>query len=181
MKSDFVRNLVIIFVGMLLVFMNSNTMPLLVRVVGVVFFVPAFISLANLLFARTQFTAMAVTLSTLVNVGGMAFGLWLILSPEVFMNIFLKFIAVVLFLSATFRLYYLFRRRSEGAVTWKMGIAPAFAALASIVLFVYPFAVASTLSLLLGLCAVFVGVSDVFLVLLLGDKRRGLHARNQSS
>ena len=113
MRSDFVRNLVIIFVGMLLVFMNTSTMPLLV--VGVVFFVPAFISLANLFFARPGLTAVGVTFSTLINVGSMAFGLWLVLSPEVFMDLFLKLIAVALFLAAAYRIYYLYRLRADNA------------------------------------------------------------------
>lgn len=178
MRSDFVRNLVIIFVGMLLVFMNTSTMPLLVRVVGVVFFVPAFISLANLFFARPGLTAAGVTFTTLINVGSMAFGLWLVLSPEVFMDLFLKLIAVALFLAAAYRIYYLYRLRADNAITWKMGVAPMLVAVVSAVLFAYPFKVASTLSLLLGLCAVFVGLTDIFLVLMLGNRRRGHRAGN---
>ena len=177
MRSDFVRNLVIIFIGMLLVFMNTNTMPLLVRVVGVVFFVPAFISLANLFFARPGLTATVVTFSTLINVGSMAFGLWLVFSPEVFMDLFLTLVAVALFLAAAYRLYFLFRLRADDAVTWKMGVAPMFVVIASAVLFAYPFKIASTLSLLLGICAVFVGLTDIFLLLLLGNRRRGQHVR----
>ena len=57
-------------------------------------------------------------------------------------------------------------------------VAPMLVAVASAVLFAYPFKVASTLSLLLGLCAVFVGLTDIFLVLMLGNRRRGHRAGN---
>lgn len=163
----------IIFVGIMLVFMNEASMPLLVRIVGVLFFVPAFISLANLLFSRPGLSALPVAFSLLVNVGCMAFGLWLIASPGMFMGMFLKLVAVALFLASAYRLVFLFRLRGTGAVSWKMGVAPLLAALASVVLFADPFAVASTLSILLGACAIFVGVADIFLLLFIDGKIRG--------
>ncbi|MBQ2808097.1 MAG: DUF308 domain-containing protein [Bacteroidaceae bacterium] len=176
MRSDFVRNLVIIFVGIMLVFMNESSMPLLVRIVGVLFFVPAFISLAGLFFPRPAFTAAAVAFSALVNVGSMAFGLWLILSPGMFMGLFLKLIAVTLFLVSLYRLLFLFRLRANAAVSWKMGIVPFVVAIASVVLFVDPFAVASTVSILLGICAIFIGVADIFLLLFLDNRMHEPHS-----
>lgn len=173
MRSAFVRNLIIIFVGIMLVFMNESSMPLLVRIVGVMFFVPAFVSLAGLFFSRPGLTAVSVTFSLLVNVGSMAFGLWLIISPGFFMGLFLKLIAVALLLASGYRLFSLLRWRGSGFFSWKMCIVPLLTAIASVVLFLNPFAVASTLSILLGACAIFVGVADIFLELYIDGKLNG--------
>jgi uncharacterized membrane protein HdeD (DUF308 family) len=177
MRSDIVRNLVIILVGVMLVFMNESTMPLLVRIVGVLFFVPGFISLSSILLARRG--AALLSVPVMVNVGSMALGLWLLFSPETFEGLFLKLLAVALFASSLYRLYYLYRRRRNSAVTWKMTLSPLLVAVASVVLFFNPFTMVSTLTLLLGLCAVFVGLSDIFLLLLLGNRRRGLMSRKE--
>lgn len=181
MRSDFVRNLVIIFVGIMLVFMNETSMPLLVRIVGVLFFVPAFISLAGLFFSRPGFTAATVTFSTLVNVGSMAFGLWLIISPGMFMGLFLKLIAVALFLASAYRLLFLLRIRRSIAVSWKMCVAPSLSAILSVILFVDPFAVASTVSILLGVCAIFIGVADIFLLLFLENRLHETRLQNDGN
>ena len=102
MKSDIVRNLVIILVGVLLVFMNESTMPLLIRVVGVLFFVPAFISLAGIVLSRRG-DAM-LSFPVMVNIGSMALGLWLLFSPEVFEELFFKLLAVTILAASLYRL-----------------------------------------------------------------------------
>lgn len=172
MRNDIVRNLVIILVGVMLVFMNESTMPLLIRVVGVLFVVPAFISLANMLIARKDGTV--ALFPVLVNVGSMALGLWLLFSPEVFEALFFKLLAVALFASSIYRLYYLFRLRKTMPVSWQMALSPLLMTVVSVVLFINPFKTVATFVLLLGLCAVFIGFSDIFLLLLLGNRKRGL-------
>lgn len=176
MRSDIVRNLVIILVGVLLVFMNESTMPLLIRVVGVLFFVPAFISLAGIMFVRQS--GGMLSFSIVVNIGSMALGLWLLFSPEVFEDIFFKLLAVVVLSASFYRLYFLYRRRKSSLVSWRMALSPLLMALASIVLFANPFATVSMLAFLLGLCLVFMGFSDIFLLMLLGDRGREGVPRN---
>ena len=176
MRSDIVRNLVIILVGVLLVFMNESTMPLLIRVVGVLFFVPAFISLAGIMFVRQS--GGMLSFSVVVNIGSMALGLWLLFSPEVFEDIFFKLLAVVVLAASFYRLYFLYRRRKSSSVSWRMALSPLLMALASIVLFANPFATVSMLAFLLGLCLVFMGFSDIFLLMLLGDRGREGVPRN---
>lgn len=170
MKSDIVRNLVIILVGVLLVFMNENTMPLLVRVVGVLFFVPAFISLAGIVLVRRG--DVVSVFPVLVNVGSMALGLWLLFSPEMFEGLFFRLLAVVLMAASLYRLYYLYRRRRSAVVSWKMAVVPLLMTVVSVVLFMNPFATVALLAVLLGATAIFVGFSDIFLLLLLGDRSR---------
>lgn len=177
MKSDIVWNLIIVYVGIMLVFMNESTMPLLIRIVGIMFFVPAFVSLANLFFSRPGVTAAFVTVSALVNVGSMAFGLWLLFSPEVFEELFLKLIAVALFLVSAYRVFFLYRLRGNNFVSWKMYVAPLLVAIASVVLFFKPFMAVSTISIMLGVCAIFIGIADIVLLMLLGNKRRELQSQ----
>ena len=178
MKSDIVRNLVIILVGVLLVFMNESTMPLLIRVVGVLFFVPAFISLAGIVLSRRG-DAM-LSFPVMVNIGSIALGLWLLFSPEVFEELFFKLLAVTILAASLYRLYYLYRRRKSAAVSWKMALAPLLMAVASVVLFANPFATVSMLALVIGLCAIFMGFSDIFLVMILGSRGRGGVLQNDS-
>lgn len=179
MRSDIIRNMVLISVGIMLVFMNESTMPLLVRIVGVLFFVPAFISLANLIFSRPGVDGAGMAFIILLNVGSMAFGLWLLLSPAAFGDIFLKLLAIVLLALSLYRIYRLFRERKSPAVSWKMCVVPLLAAIASVVLFVNPFATVSTLSVMLGSCAIVAGISDIFLLFYLENGKRNLQSREE--
>ena len=106
-----------------------------------------------------------------------SFGLWLLFSPEVFEELFLKLIAVALFLVSAYRVFFLYRLRGNNFVSWKMYVAPLLVAIASVVLFFKPFVAVSTISIMLGVCAIFIGIADIVLLMLLGNKRRELQSQ----
>ena len=55
--NGIIRGLAIMLVGLLLMFMSDSAMPLLIRVTGAVFFLPALVSMVNLYITRGE-TAM---------------------------------------------------------------------------------------------------------------------------
>ena len=52
MINNIIRGSLVALVGILLIVLNESVMPLLVRLLGVVFFLPAFMSLVNLYMKR---------------------------------------------------------------------------------------------------------------------------------
>ena len=124
MNGGLVRGLMTMAIGVLLIVMGDGAMELLVRLVGVAFFLPALVSFVSVYSRRKEagkFTSMAIAV---IDIGCMAFGLWLLVNPFSFQSVFVKLLAVILLVIALFQVYEVLStslRRSGG---WKMLVAP---------------------------------------------------------
>ena len=163
--NGIIRGLAIMLVGLLLMFMSDSAMPLLIRVTGAVFFLPALVSMVNLYITRGETAMLPKILISLINIGCMAFGLWLMILPETFMNLFTTLLAVLLFVFALYQVIVLVAAHRRMQVSWGMIVAPLLLIVASIIMFTVSFDDAATVSVVVGICAVVAGLSDIVISL----------------
>ena len=90
MTNGLVRSIVVMLTGLLLIFCSDSVVGWLIRIVGVAFFLPALVSAINIYITRAQGEMFPKVLITIIDVGSMAFGLWLMVAPASFETLFVK-------------------------------------------------------------------------------------------
>ena len=88
MINNIIRGSLVALVGILLIVLNESVMPLLVRLLGVVFFLPAFISLVNLYMKRKGTPMFPMLMMNVINIGSVILGILLMLFPIAFLEFF---------------------------------------------------------------------------------------------
>ena len=164
-----IRSILIMLVGFLLIFLNVDGTRLLIRVLGAGFFLPALVSMVTLCVSRAQGKKLARVLISTINVGCMAFGLWLMVAPVNFEGLFVKLLAVLLSLFAVYQIVMIVSGQMRGRVSAWLYMTPLLLVLASIFSFTVSWELA-TLSVAFGLLAVVAGISDLVIVLKLKRK-----------
>ena len=109
--NSVIRSLSAVLIGVLLIVLKDSAMPFLVRLVGVAFFLPALISVINIYSTRKGAPLFPMVLMSIVDVGSMLFGLWLIIFPITFIELFVGMLAVALFCFSLFQIYFLNYRK----------------------------------------------------------------------
>lgn len=155
-----VRSISTIIVGLLLMFMSEEVLPLMVRVVGAAFFFPALVSMISVYRNRQNSSPVQNVLVTIVDIGSIAFGLWLLIAPETFLSWVLRMLSIVLFAISSYQLFVLFTSRKFFPLSWKTVTVPLLLALLAIVVFANPFETAYISSIVLGVGIFLAGLSD---------------------
>jgi uncharacterized membrane protein HdeD (DUF308 family) len=166
MINNIIRGLLVALVGILLIVLNESVMPLLVRLLGVVFFLPAFISLVNLYMKRKGTPMFPMLMMNVINIGSVILGILLMLFPVAFLEFFVILLAVMLLCFSLLQAYAaisLCRSLKQG-----LGLlaTPVLLLVMSIVLLFNPFDAISTATLIVGICLVVSGGSDIVISVL---------------
>lgn len=166
MINNIIRGSLVALVGILLIVLNESVMPLLVRLLGVVFFLPAFISLVNLYMKRNGTPMFPMLMMNVINIGSVILGILLMLFPVAFLEFFVILLAVMLLCFSLLQAYAaisLCRSLKQG-----LGLlaTPVLLLVMSIVLLFNPFDAISTATLIVGICLVVSGGSDVVISVL---------------
>ena len=167
MNGGLVRGLMTMAIGVLLIVMGDGAMELLVRLVGVAFFLPALVSFISVYSKRKEADKLPSVAIAVIDVGCMAFGLWLLVNPFSFQSVFVKLLAVILLVIALFQVYEVLStslRRSGG---WKMLIAPLLIAAIAVYLFFWTSAAISLVAVIIGVVSVVSALSDIVLAIML--------------
>ena len=167
MNGGLVRGLMTMAIGVLLIVMGDGAMELLVRLVGVAFFLPALVSFISVYSKRKEAGKLPSVAIAVIDVGCMAFGLWLLVNPFSFQSVFVKLLAVILLVVALFQVYEVLStsfRRSGG---WKMLVAPLLIAAIAVYLFFWTSAAISLVAVIIGVVAVVSALSDIVLAIML--------------
>ena len=167
MLNAFFRSLSVVIIGVLLIVMGDGAMELLVRLVGVAFFLPALVSFISVYSKRKEAGKLPSVAIAVIDVGCMAFGLWLLVNPFSFQSVFVKLLAVILLVIALFQVYEVLStslRRSGG---WKMLVAPLLIAAIAVYLFFWTSAAISLVAVIIGVVAVVSALSDIVLAIML--------------
>ena len=179
MVNNVVRSIAVMLVGCLLVFMSESAISLLTRIVGAVFFLPALVSLVNLYVSRKDAAMHPKVLISVIDIGSMAFGIWIMVAPVTFQSVFVKLLAVILLVYAVYQVVMLVSAHKHIAVPATLYVAPLLLVIAAVVLLSVSFEKTSTMSIVFGICAIVSGLSDLLLSLKL--KNSSQHAVVQSS
>lgn len=171
MVNNLVRSLATILVGVLLIFMNSEAILLMVRILGVVFLVPAFISAVRLIMNKRKQLSSSDVVVSVIDLGCIAFGLWLLLAPHVFVDFIVVLLALSLMGYALFQLYELFLARKFARFHWSYAIVPSLLVVAAVIAMLVPGKTLSLVTVAMGIGAVMSGLSDIFISLLVDRNR----------
>lgn len=173
MANSVIRGFAVMLIGVLLLFWSESVVHLLIRVLGAAFLLPALVSLVNVYLSRWQGNMFPKVLVAIVDLGSVAFGVWLLVSPAGFVNLVVKILALLLLLFAVYRVALLVMAQKVCAVSLWMYIVPLVLVVASIMLFVSTFSMLATLSVLFGIVVTVSGLSDILTSLLLRKRQNG--------
>lgn len=171
MANSVIRSIVVMLIGLLMIFWNESVVGLIIRVVGVAFLLPALPSIVNLYFSRGQGERYVRLLISVIDVGSISFGLWLMISPASFEALFVKLLALLLLLFAVYQLAMVVMAQKRYIVSWWMYVVPLVMIVAAITLFLSSFRPLATLSVIFGFVALVSGVSDLIISLKLNRGR----------
>lgn len=163
--NSVIRGLVTMLVGLLLLFINDSALPLLIRVTGAVFFLPALVSMVNIYISRAETAIIPKVLMSLINIGSMAFGLWLMILPDTFIELFTTLLAIILFVFALYQVIVIVAAQRHTRISIGMLVAPLLLIIAAIIILAVPFETAAAISVVFGICAIVAGISDIVISL----------------
>lgn len=166
MIINITRSLFAVLVGVLLIILKDSAMPFLVRLLGLAFLFPALVSVINLFMTRKGAALFPLVMISIIDVGSIAFGVWLLVSPMTFLGLLAVILAVVLLGFSLFQIYSVVSVRRSLRSAWGLLVTPLLLAVASIVVLANPFGTIATVSVILGACAVVAGLSDIVIYLI---------------
>ena len=169
MTKNVIRSILVMLLGLVLIFMSEKAMSLLIRVVGVAFFLPALVSIVNLYVSRAESGIISKVLISIIDIGSMAFGVWLMVAPGHFEDVFMKLLAILLIIFAVYQLIMIVSAQRYSVVPFAMYIAPLVLIVFAVILFSVKMSSVSTTSILFGVCALIAGVSDLLILLKLKE------------
>lgn len=163
--NSVIRGLATMLVGLLLLFVSDSALPLLIRVTGAVFFLPALVSMVNIYISRAETAIIPKVLMSLINIGSMAFGLWLMILPDTFIELFTTLLAIILFVFALYQVIVIVAAQRHTGISFGMLVVPLLLIVAAVVILAVPFETAATISVVFGICAIIAGISDIVISL----------------
>lgn len=161
MLNSVIRSVVMVLVGLLLLLMNDGAVTLLVRLLGVAFFLPALVSVVNVWLSRAEGGLSSKMIVALVGVGSMAFGVVLIARPVLFEGIFVKLLALLLLLVAVYQMVVLLQLRRKISLGKAMFIVPLLLVVVAIVLLAVEFDNFRVMTMTYGVCALVAAFWDI--------------------
>ena len=171
MSSSVIRSIAIIVIGFLLIFWSESVAGLFIRVVGATFFLPAFVSIIRINRTVADDGAFSRALISIVDVGSMAFGLWLMIAPTSFEILFVKLIAVLLLLFALYQgCVILFALKAASLSAWLL-VMPLALIVVAVLLFTVTVRPLAIMSVVFGAVAIVSGLLDLLLAFRLRKKR----------
>ena len=165
MNTGIIRSIVVMLTGALFIFWSESVANVFIRMLGLFFFLPAFLSMVKIYLSKGRANAFSKLFVSAIDVGSMAFGLWLIIAPASFENLVVKFLAVAALLFAVFQIVMIFAaRRSFTLSMWTL-LVPLLLIAGAVVLFTSSFRPLKALSVLFGVATFISGVFDMVISL----------------
>ena len=165
MNTGIIRSIVVMLTGVLFIFWSESVANVFIRMLGVFFFLPAFLSMVKIYLSKKQANAFSRLLVSTIDVGSMAFGLWLIIAPASFENLVVKFLAVVALLFAVFQIVMIFAARRSFALSMWALLVPLLLIVGGVSLLLSPLRPLRVLSVLFGAVTFVSGLFDLVISL----------------
>ncbi len=163
MLNVVVRSLCVIIIGVLMVVMREAFMPLIIQFIGAAFVVSGAISLFNIYILNRRGLSHVFDSAVLavVGVAAVALGLWLLLSPAFFLSLLMMILGLLLLVIGFYQLITLFSAQGRVRVPFFMYVVPLLLLVAGVVVLINPFEMAGLPFLIVGVSAIFSGLSDL--------------------
>ena len=146
-----------IAIGVLLMVWPEAAILYLVIAIGAVFFLPSLFSLIAYFMKGRQLGMYF----PIVSLGGLLFGLWLMISPAFFVGILMYVLGAVLVFAGISQVVNLLGVRSYAPVSHGFFVIPILILLAGLIVLVNPFAAATIPFIILGVSSTAYGISEL--------------------
>lgn len=177
MANNVIRSMATMLIGLLMIFVSESSMSIIIRISGAAFFLPALVSIITLYVSNKESSVIPKVLISVIDVGSMAFGVWLIADPMNFENLFTILLGVILILFALFQVVMIVSAQKYAVVSMYLLAVPLLLVVAGIIIMTNPFDVSSTTSIVFGISAFFAGVSDLFISLKVGKVAKAVEVK----
>ncbi len=176
MLNVVVRSLCVILIGVLMVVLREAFMPLIIQFIGAAFVVSGIISLFNIYILRRRGHSRLFDTSVLalVGVAGVVLGLWLLLSPFFFLSLLMTLLGLLLLFAGFYQLVNLLSAQRAVKLPFFMYVVPLCLLVTGVVVLVNPFESAGLPFLVVGVSALFSGLSDLVSSLYIARRARSV-------
>ncbi len=158
LSNSVISSVCALIIGVLLVVWPEAAMLYLIIVIGVLFLVPAVVSIYGYFAHRSGEVKQMFPIAAL---GSALFGLWLIIMPGFFVSILMYVLGACLVLAGIHLIVCLISARSNEVVSLAYFILPVVILLAGILVLLNPFASATIPFVILGISCIFYSLSDL--------------------
>ncbi len=158
-KNAWIQSIFSVLTGILLVAFPGTASIYFVMLIGVMFLIPGIISVFNYVFNKQQKTTRSFPIG---GVGTFLFGLWLLISPGMFVTILMYMLGVALVLAGMNMIAGLISMRRHVPVSFGFYIVPILILIAGIIVLFNPFKTAALPFIVLGASAIVYGISVIF-------------------
>lgn len=177
MANNVIRSLATMLIGLLMIFVSDSALPIIIRISGAAFFLPALVSIITVYVSRKESSVIPKVLITIIDVGSMAFGVWLIADPVNFVDLFTILLGVILILFALFQVVMIVTAQKYSIVPLSLLAIPLLLVVAGIIIMTDPFDASSTTSVVFGICAALAGLSDLLISLKIGKGMKAVESQ----
>lgn len=177
MANNVIRSLATMLIGLLMIFVSDSALPIIIRISGAAFFLPALVSIITVYVSRKESSVIPKVLITIIDVGSMAFGVWLIADPVNFVDLFTILLGVILILFALFQVVMIVAAQKHSIVPLSLLAIPLLLVVAGIIIMTDPFDASSTTSVVFGICAALAGLSDLLISLKVGKGMKAVESQ----
>ena len=146
-----------IAIGVLLMVWPEAAILYLVIAIGAVFFLPSLFSLIAYFMKGRQLGMYF----PIVSLGGLLFGLWLMISPAFFVGILMYVLGAVLVFAGIRQVVNLLGGRSYASLSQGVFVTPILILLAGLIVLVNPFAAATIPFIILGVSSTVYGITEL--------------------
>ena len=157
MNYGMMRCVSAIAIGLLLMVWPEAAILYLVIAIGAVFFLPSLFSLIAYFMKGRQLGMYF----PIVSLGGLLFGLWLMISPAFFVGILMYVLGAVLVFAGISQVVNLLGVRSYASVSQGFFVTPILILLAGLIVLVNPFAAATIPFIILGVSSTVYGITEL--------------------
>ena len=152
------RAIVAALLGVILIFCPENAIFYIVMTIGILFIIPALISLIRYFtYKRENRPAMPFLIA---GVGCLLFGVVLVSMPNFFVSVLMILLGIILLLGSIEQFYTLIRAAKITKVPAYFYIVPSLILLAGVLVLFNPFATAKTLLILIGATCLIYGIME---------------------
>lgn len=155
------RSAFAIILGLVLVLWPGSAVQYLVIVIGVLFIVPGVISLVGYFRARSKSPDLSSSFP-IESAGSILLGLWLVSMPAFFVNILMYVLGALLVIAGIQQIVSLSTARKWTTVPVPFYLFPVLILLCGIVILAYPFTVAASAFMFLGVVCLVYGAGELF-------------------
>lgn len=159
--NTILRSAFAIILGLVLVLWPGSAVQYLVIVIGVLFIVPGVISLVAYFTAKSKNPDFSRSFP-IESAGSILFGLWLVSMPTFFVNILMYVLGVLLILAGIQQIVSLSSARKWTNVPIPFYIFPILILICGVIILAYPFTVAASAFMFLGVVCLVYGAGELF-------------------